>query len=173
MGVGVGLGALWILSLRSLPVPLLLLVLLDDNRHAQRGQARLLVCQTAEVVGVTAGVHHIRSLHRRRSLSTSILVLIPFPFFSCSWWSYSFSSSSTNGPSLTTTRPFATAPGLPERAEGCSAPVSISLMERAELEDGLLHCARVRVGTSTAIDVIRAGGGGSGVGGVRLGVGGV
>ena len=73
---------MWTLSLRSLPFPLLVLVLvlLGGNRHARRGQSRLLVCQTEEDVGVTAGMHHLRSLHRRRSVSTSILVLIPFPF---------------------------------------------------------------------------------------------
>ena len=70
------------MSLRSLPFPLLVLVLvlLGGNRHARRGQSRLLVCQMEEDVGVTAGMHHLRSLHRRRSVSTSILVLILFPF---------------------------------------------------------------------------------------------
>ena len=119
------------MSLRSLPFPLLVLVLvlLGGNRHARRGQSRLLVCQTEEDVGVTAGMHHLRSLHRRRSVSTSILILIlfPFPFLLLV---VILILVLLNGPSLTTTRPFATAPGLPERAEGCSAPVSISLMER-------------------------------------------
>ena len=59
VGVSIGCGSLWTSSLRSFPVPLLLLLLLllDGNSHARRGQARLLVCQTAEDVGVTAGVH--------------------------------------------------------------------------------------------------------------------
>ena len=54
VGVSIGCGSLWTSSLRSFPVPLLLLLLLllDGNSHARRGQARLLVCQTAEDVGV-------------------------------------------------------------------------------------------------------------------------
>ena len=52
------------------------LVLLDDNRHAQQGQARLRLCRTAEDVGVPAGVRRLASVHRRQTLPTSILVLI-------------------------------------------------------------------------------------------------
>ena len=126
---------------------MLVLVLLGGNRHARRGQSRLLVCQTEEDVGVTAGMHHLRSLHRRRSVSTSILVLIPFP-----------------SPLLLLLAKFVL--------------VLVDQRRTSEhladgLEDGLLHRARVRVGTSTTIVVIRAGGGGGGAGGVRLKVGGV
>lgn len=72
------------------------------------------------------------SLHRRRSLSTSILVLIPFPFpfllLVVMLVLVLILLDQTPLPGHD--QPFATAPGLPERGEGRSSPVSIWLMER-------------------------------------------
>ena len=160
---------LWTLSLRSLPFPLLVLVLvlLGGNRHAWRGQSRLLVCQTEEDVGVTAGMHHLRSLHRRRSVSTSILVLIPFPFPFLLLVVILILDLLDQRPLPDHDQAICHGTRTPRTCRGLQR-TSEHLADGAVLEDGLLH--RVRVRTSTSIVVIRAGGGGGSVGGIQVGV---
>ena len=159
------------MSLRSVPFPLLVLVLvlLGGNRHARRGQSRLLVCQTEEDVGVTAGMHHLRSLHRRRCVSTSILVLIPFPFPFLLLVVILILILLDQRPLPDHDQAICHGTRTPRTCRGLQR-TSEHLADGAVLEDGLLHRARVCVRTSTTIVVIRAGGGGGSVGGVRVGV---
>ena len=146
------------MSLRSLPFPLLVLVLLllDGNRHARRRHTRLLVCQTAEDVSVTAGVHHLGSLHRRRSLSTSILVLIPFPLPFLLLVVILVLVLFDQRPFPDHDQAIRHGTRTPRTCRGLQR-TSEHLADGAVLEDGLLHRAQVCVGTSTANVVIRPG----------------